>query len=193
MLCLNDKKIFSFLAVGWIFFYFSLGFIQYDRTYATAAELAQSRGHNPERLTLKPSFGNLILWKSIYKYENKFYVDAIRTVQSTMICPGESIEEFNYEKHLPDLKKDTQQAIDIERFRWFAQDYLGFVDDKNLVVDIRYSNIPNQVKPMWGLAINLELEPTKHAAWWTNRTADQNQLNIFKEMLTGSSCNGEKK
>jgi len=46
---------------------------------------------------------------------------------------------------------------------------------------------------MWGLAINLELEPTKHAAWWTNRTADQNQLNIFKEMLTGSSCNGEKK
>ena len=93
------QKIFSLLAVGWIFFYFSLGFIQYDRTYATAAELAQSRGHSPERLTLKPSFGNLILWKSIYKYENKFYVDAIRTVQSTTICPGESIEEFNYEKH----------------------------------------------------------------------------------------------
>ena len=117
-------------------------FIQYERTYSAAAELAQSRGHNPERLTLKPSFGNLILWKSIYQNENKFYVDAIRTVQSTMICPGESIEEFNYEKHLPDLKKDTQQAIDIERFRWFAQDYLGFVDDNNLVVDIRYSNIP---------------------------------------------------
>ena len=70
---------------------------------------------------------------------------------------------------------------------------MGFVDDKNLVVDIRYSNIPNQVKPMWGLAVNLELEPTKHAAWWTHRTADQNQLNFFKEMLTGSSCNGEKK
>ena len=102
-------------------------------------------------------------------------------------------DRFNYEKHLPNLNRDTQQAVDIERFRWFAQDYLGFVDDNNLVVDIRYSNIPNQVKPMWGLAINLELEPTKHAAWWTNRTADQNQLNIFKEMLNGSSCNGEKK
>ena len=109
------------------------------------------------------------------------------------VAGDDVIEEFNYEKHLPDLKKDTQQTIDIERFRWFAQDYLGFVDDNNLVVDIRYSNIPNQVKPMWGLAINLELEPTKHAAWWTNRTADQNQLNIFKEMLTGSSCNGDKK
>jgi len=182
------QKIFSFLAIGWIFFYFSLGFIQYERTYATAADLAQSRGHIPERLTLKPSLGNLILWKSIYQNENKFYVDAIRTAQSTTICPGESIEEFDYEKHLPYLKKDTQQAIDIERFRWFAQDYLGFIDDNNLVVDIRYSNIPNQVKPMWGLAIDLELKPTKHAVWWTNRTADQNQLKIFKEMLGGSKC-----
>ena len=182
------QKIFSLIAVGWIFFYFSLGFIQYERTYSAAEELAQSRGHVPERLTLKPSLGNLILWKSIYQNENKFYVDAIRTAQSTKICPGESIEEFDYEKHLPYLKKDTQQAIDIERFRWFAQDYLGFIDDNNLVVDIRYSNIPNQVKPMWGLAIDLELEPTKHAAWWTNRTADQNQLKIFKEMLGGSKC-----
>ena len=41
---------------------------------------------------------------------------------------------------------------------------------------------------MWGLAIDLELEPTKHAAWWTSRTADQNQLKIFKEMLGGSKC-----
>ena len=43
---------------------------------------------------------------------------------------------------------------------------------------------------MWGLAINLELEPTKHAAWWTNLTVDQNEFNIFEEMLFGIRCNG---
>ena len=46
--------------------------------YQQRIELADSRGHNAERLTLKPSFGNLILWKSIYQHEEKFYVDAIQ-------------------------------------------------------------------------------------------------------------------
>tara|TARA_B100000963_G_scaffold322456_1_gene306531 strand:- start:129 stop:1142 length:1014 start_codon:yes stop_codon:yes gene_type:complete len=182
------KKIFSLIAIGWIAFYLSLGFIQYERTYLVAVELAKSRGHNPEHLTLKPSFGNLILWKSIYLDKRKFYVDAIRTVKSSTICPGESIEEFSFEKHLPNLNRESQQAKDIERFRWFAQDYLGFDDENNIVIDIRYSNIPNQIKPMWGLAVDFNHESTEHAIWWTNRTSNQNQLNTLKDMLVGKSC-----
>ena len=85
------KKIFSFFAIGWITFYLSLGFVQYERALSAAIELAESRGHVAERMTLKPSFGNLILWKSIYQYEEDFYVDAIRTVQSTTWCLGENI------------------------------------------------------------------------------------------------------
>ena len=63
----TKKRIYSFFSIGWIIFYLSLGFVQYERALFTANYLAESRGHNPERLTLKPSFGNLILWKSIYK------------------------------------------------------------------------------------------------------------------------------
>ena len=54
------KKMFSFFAIGWITFYLFLGFIQHERTLSAAIDLAYSRGHIPERLTLKPSFGNLI-------------------------------------------------------------------------------------------------------------------------------------
>ena len=32
--------------------------------------------------------------------------------------PGESIEVFDYDKHIPTLDKNSQQGID-ERFRWF--------------------------------------------------------------------------
>ena len=88
----TKKKVFSFFSIGWIIFYLSLGFVQYERALTAAYDLAESRGHNPERLTLKPSFGNLILWKSIYQHEQTFYVDAIRTVQSSTVCLGESIE-----------------------------------------------------------------------------------------------------
>ena len=184
----TKKKIFSFFAIGWIAFYLSLGFVQYERALSTANELANSRGHNAERLTLKPSFGNLILWKSIYQHNDTFYVDAIRTVQLSTWCVGESIRAFDYEQHLPDLDEDSQQKKDIERFRWFSQDYLGYDEEKNIVTDVRYSMIPNQIDPMWGLVIDDQLDINEHAIWWTSRSLDESQLDLFKDMLKGKKC-----
>ena len=184
----TKKRIYSFFSIGWIIFYLSLGFVQYERALSTANDLAESRGHNPERLTLKPSFGNLILWKSIYQHEQIFYVDAIRTVQSSTICLGESIEVFDYQQHLSGLNKESQQAEDVERFRWFSQDYLGFDEEKNLVTDVRYSMLPNQIEPMWGLVIDEQRDTNAHAIWWTGRELDQGQWDLFIEMLRGNEC-----
>ncbi len=182
------KRLFSFLAIVWMTFYLSLGFVQYDRALSAATELAHSRGHNPERLTLKPSFGNLILWKSIYQHKERFYVDAIRTVKTSTWCSGESVRVFDYQYHLPNLEKDSQQSKDIERFRWFSQDYLGFDSEKNLVTDVRYSMIPNQIAPMWGLVIDEKRGIHEHAIWWTGRGVGQTQLTLFKAMLSGKQC-----
>lgn len=182
------KRLFSFFAIGWATFYLSLGFVQYERALSTAIELANSRGHNAERLTLKPSFGNLILWKSIYQHEEKFYVDAIRTARSSTWCLGENIRMFDYQYHLPSLDKDSQQRMDIERFRWFSQGYLGFDEEENLVTDVRYSMIPNKIAPMWGLVIDDQKDINEHAIWWTSRSLDQSQLDLFKEMLSGKKC-----
>ena len=184
----TKKRKYSFLSVGWIIFYLSLGFIQYERALSTAYELAESRGHDAQRVTLKPSFGNLILWKSIYDHEGSYYVDAIRTVQSSSVCSGESIGIFDYQIHLPTLDKDSQQAIDVERFRWFSQDYLGFDKGKNLVTDVRYSMLPNQIEPMWGLIIDDKRDTNEHAIWWTGRDLNQNEWNLFIEMLSGKDC-----
>ena len=182
------KRLFSYFAIGWVTFYLFLGFVQYDRAFKAANELALLRGHTPERLTLKPSFGNLILWKSIYQHKEKFYVDAIRTLQSSTWCFGESARIFDYQRHLPNLNKDSQQKKDIERFRWFSQDYLGFDAEKNLVTDVRYSMVPNQITPMWGLVIDSGRDINEHAIWWTSRGLDQRQLDVFKQMLSGESC-----
>ena len=184
----TKKKIFSFFSIGWVIFYLSLGFIQYERALLAAVELAQVRGHSPERLTLKPSFGNLILWKSIYQHKETFYVDAIRTAQSSTWCTGESIRVFDYQYHLPDLEKESQQKKDIERFRWFSQDYLGYDKERNIVTDVRYSMIPNQIAPMWGLVIDEQRGVNDHAIWWTSRSLDQSQIDLFKSMLKGRNC-----
>ena len=184
----TKKKIFSFFSIGWIIFYLSLGFIQYERALLAAVELAQVRGHSPERLTLKPSFGNLILWKSIYQHKETFYVDDIRAAQSSTWCTGESIRVFDYQYHLPDLEKESQQKKDIERFRWFSQDYLGYDKERNIVTDVRYSMIPNQIAPMWGLVIDEQRGVNDHAIWWTSRSLDQSQIDLFKNMLKGRNC-----
>jgi len=184
----TKKKIFSFFGIGWIIFYLSLGFVQYERALSAAIELANMRGHNAERLTLKPSFGNLILWKSIYQHKETFYVDAIRTAQSSTWCLGESIRAFDYQYHLPDLDEGSQQKNDIERFRWFSQDYLGYDKEKNILTDVRYSMIPNQISPMWGLIIDVQRGINEHAIWWTSRSLDQSQLDLFKDMLKGKKC-----
>ena len=184
----TKKKIFSFFSIGWIIFYLSLGFIQYERALLAAVELAHVRGHSPERLTLKPSFGNLILWKSIYQHKETFYVDAIRAAQSSTWCTGESIRVFDYQYHLPNLEKESQQKKDIERFRWFSQDYLGYDKERNIVTDVRYSMIPNQIAPMWGLMIDEQRGVNDHAIWWTSRSLDQSQIDLFKSMLKGRNC-----
>ncbi len=184
----TKKKIFSFFGIGWIIFYLSIGFVQYERALSAAIELASKRGHSAERLTLKPSFGNLILWKSIYKYKETFYVDAIRTAQSSTWCLGETIRVFDYKYHLLDLDKESQQKKDIERFRWFSQDYLGYDKEKKIVTDVRYSMIPNQIEPMWGLTIDEQRDVNEHATWWTSRNLDQSQLDLFIDMLKGKRC-----
>ena len=184
----TNRRRFSFIAVGWIVSYLAFGFVQYERALSSGLELAQSRGHSAERMTLKPSFGNLVLWKSIYQHGDRFYVDAIRAGRELTWCPGESIKIFDYQYHLSELEKDSQQMRDIERFRWFSQDYLGFDDDKNLVTDVRYSMIPNQIAPMWGLVIDNLKDTNEHAAWWASRDLDDDTLSLFTEMLVGKNC-----
>ena len=115
-------------------------------------------------------------------------MDAIRTLRTTTWCSGESIEVFDYDKHIPTLDKNSQQGIDIERFRWFSQDYLGYDYQSQLVADIRYSMIPSQIRPMWGLRIIPAKNQSEHAVWIASRNLDDEQLSLFKDMLTGEHC-----
>ena len=102
-----------------------------------------------------------------------------------------NIKIFDYQHHLSDLERSSQQSKDIERFRWFSQDYLGFDDDKKLVTDVRYSMIPNQIAPMWGLTINERRGINEHAVWWASRDLNNDSLTLFKDMLFGDICSAK--
>ena len=179
---------FAFWGIAWAIGYLLLGVVQMERATQAARELAQSRGHTPQRLTVKPSFANLVLWKSIYATPEGYHVDAIRTTGSVSYCPGPAVARYDPAIHLPHLDPNSQQAKDIERFRWFSDDYLGVYQANHQIIDIRYSMVPNQIDPMWGIRIDTSKNPSEHVQWWAERSLNEEKRQLFDNMLFGDLC-----
>jgi len=151
----KKNKLFARVAFIYATIFLSLGFIQKQRAEDALYTIVDQRGHQAERILIKPSFANRHVWKLIYEYKGYYYVDAVKLLWDTKLISGASIQKLNIKRDLAWLPKNSQQAKDIERFRWFSDDYLAInPDDKNIIIDVRYSFIPNQIKIMWGIELS---------------------------------------
>ena len=186
--CIKRRKIFVYFGLVWSLAYLFLGAFQNFRATAISQVIASSRGHVPKNLTVKPSFGNLVLWKSIYEFEGFYYTDAIRIIVDKKICLGERTEKFIPGKHTPKLIPGSQLAKDIERFRKFSNGYLSFKEESSLILDARYSMIPNEFSPLWGITVNLDSNQNKHADWWENNSVTVEKKTKFLALLKGENC-----
>jgi len=168
----NNKK-YSYIALSWVLIYSSLGFIQKDRAIEIGKKLAQSRGHEVIKIEVKPSFANIIVWKTIYTTQTHYYIDAVRAGLNTRVIEGVKIEKFNINKSFPWLDKKSQQAKDIERFRWFSNGYIAMSQNKpNQIIDIRYSMLPNEGHGLWGIELNPDADNKAHIKRIFNRRSD---------------------
>jgi len=131
--------------------YLSLGFIQNSRVTGAIEQLASERGHTVERMKLNPTIGNLIVWRTIYEYDGKYYVSAVSTrpFSAPEIFEGPSVAAINPESIYPILAADSIQREDIRRFDYFAQGYL--FEFEGAIADLRYSAEPHKIQPIWGI------------------------------------------
>ena len=180
------KRILGVVAMAWALCYLATGWIQQERAMAIAERQAQARGHTPERLSVKPSFGNVLLFKSIYANQGIYYVDAVRVGLTTHWCNGSSIARFDKNKSFSQLAVDSQQAQDIERFRWFSDDYLA-QDKFGRIIDMRYSMVPDSIDAMWGITVDVT-NPSDHVGWWASRQLGPEQRARFVDLLLGQGC-----
>jgi len=182
----KDKKI----AVWGLMFcavYLSSGFIQLQRAQTIATELALSRGHLITKHIVKPTLANQVLWRSVYEYNNRFYIDAIRVgyFSDNKIYQGQAIAKFVIENEFPDLNKDSLLYSDIKRFSQFSDGFIAYdVSRPNVVADVRYSMLPDSSKPLWGIIIDIN-KPQFHAQYQFFRENTQAIRNTFYKMLFG--------
>ena len=175
------KKIFPLIAMIWALSYLALGLILNYVATEKGRTIALDRGHVIERITAKPTFANLLLWKIIYESEGIFYTDAIRILPTEKIIEGSSIKKLNVTRDFNSLNINSQQYKDIKRFAWFSDDFLAVhPDNKNIIIDIRYSMLPNEINGLWGIEINPSADDKKHITYITNRSLSGRR---FKDLL----------
>jgi len=180
----RKNPLFGKLALCWIVLYQGLGIYQHLRVEAIGYELAAERGHTPIRLEVKPSFGNLLLWKVIYEIEDGYYTDAVRAAPTVTVFRGSFIPRLVIERDLPWLDPRSQQARDIERFNWFSRGYLSLdPDNPYRIIDMRYSLVPNEATGMWSIWLDPDAGPDDHVEMKQDRDTGGPKREIFFKML----------
>lgn len=181
------RPLFARLALVWALSYMALGLWQRNEATAMGYALAEARGHTPERLEAKPSFGNILVWKIVYETADRFYVDAVRASLAPRAFIGDSVQKLVIDRDMPWLDLESQQARDIERFRWFSNGYIARDPIyANRVIDVRYSMIPNEVAPLWSIELHPEAGREAHAAYRVHRDTGGGRLALMWAMVTGN-------
>jgi inner membrane protein len=172
------------LALAWIIIYSLIGVVQRERAESIGLTLAQSRGHNPIELEAKPSFANLLVWKIVYTTDQKYYVDAVKVGFSHKVYEGAYVKKLDIQEAFPWLDSNSQQAKDIERFRWFSNGYIALSPtNPKRIIDIRYSMIPNEIKGLWGIELDPSKTMNEHTEYIVNRTRDKTTVNKLWQMI----------
>lgn len=172
----------------WVVGYLLLGTAMHDRAVRAGEQLAIERGHRDVSVDAKPSFGNLILWKTVYRFGDRYYVDAVRILGATIRYPGDSIAALDVSLDFPWLDPSSRQAGDIARFAWFSDGYLArHPGDPLRVIDLRYSLLPHQIRPLWGIALDPRAGPDEHVVYWVDRSSGEEDRRQLWQMLLGQA------
>ena len=163
---------------------------QQQQARALAVELAADRGHEPRSLLLRPSFANTLLWRSTYRHQGRWYIDAVRpgVLAAPVVYRGTSVPVFDRGRDLPDIPVESRMDRDIRRLERLAGGYLVWVSiertNTGRLGDIRFSSVPTAALPMWGLEFD-PAHPDVTPEWFVDRKLTPSMRQRFLDQLMG--------
>ncbi|MCP5156239.1 MAG: metal-dependent hydrolase [Ectothiorhodospiraceae bacterium] len=165
--------------------YLGLGVVQNHRATALAQALATERGHRPERMLVKPTIGNLVLWRALYVVDGRIHADAVRVLWpgGGRAYAGDSADMLGSDGAPAWAVPGSRAAHDLERFAKFSRGWL-IRDPRNpdRVGDARYAMLPTSLEPLWMIAPRGPGEPV---AFVTDRAFTHETRERLVTMLLG--------
>jgi len=172
------------IAIAFGCVYLGFGAVQLQRAEQAALALIESRGHSVERLTVRPSFGNLLVWRLVYQEQGRFIVAAVNIdlfQRPRWYSGGEQLVV-----QLADfatVSADSVLGQDLQRFAYFSNNYLvQHPAQPGVLGDIRYAMLPDSDKPLWGIRFDPN-RPEQHAEFVTFRATEDHVWRQLWRML----------
>jgi inner membrane protein len=167
--------------------YLALGITQHHRALQILTTYATDKSLQAERLMVKPTFANLVLWRGIVHTRDSIHVAAIRPRLLSgehRVYPGEQATRITL-ANFDTLPATSRLYSDIARFEFFSDNLLSFsTQDAGLLGDARYAMRPDSLRPMWSIRFDLS-KPEDPAALITDRAMSATDRARFIEMLLG--------
>jgi inner membrane protein len=166
-----------------------LGVVQQGRAHALGAELAAARGHSPERMSARPSFGNLLVWRLVYVRDGQVHADALRLGPlGTQVYPGASARLLDIQADFPWAPVGSVARRDLERFAFFSTGLLiEHPQRPGFIGDARYAMSPDSLRPLWGIEFAAN-EAGVQASWVTDRSMSEAERARFFALLRGDQA-----
>ncbi len=167
--------------------YLITGFVQHGRAEAAAWRLAEQRQLQPTRIIVKPTMGNILLWRALTVAEHAVWADAVRTgiLAPVVVYGGEQaalIDPHSWGA----LPAGSRSYQDLQRFYGFADQLLvTHPDEPNLLGDARYAMLPTSTVPLWGIVLD-PAEPETAVQFVTRREFSPAMRQQFMNMLRGA-------
>lgn len=179
------------VALCYLGLYLGFSLVQRGRAMATLEEVAAVRGHIRERITVKPSFANIIVWRGLYQSEGRYHSVAIRPgFGKTVVVQGESLPVFDVAAAQVKLGVDSRLARDLGRFAHFSDHWVAEIanpgKEARVLADVRYSMLPHKMSPLWGIGV----DPTavdQSAPWLNLRAISGSERSGLWQLVKGES------
>jgi len=166
--------------------YLSVGAVQHQRALWLAGQYAAERSLDAERVLVKPTFGNLVLWRGIVQTRKHIHVAGILpgVFGEHRVYAGERADRFNADDY-GRLSRDSRLRGDLDRFAFFADHLLSrSTADSQLIGDARYAMRPDSLKPIWSVRFDVD-DPGTRVQLVTDREMGAGDRARFLAMLMG--------
>jgi len=184
----KKSRVIARAGLAFVILYLLLGLYQREGAEDVTRALAESRGHEIERMIVHSSIGNIILWRSVYESDGVYYTDTVRRgfLSEPRVYEGGSLPAVEVGSDFQDVDPDSVLYRDILRFEHFSDGYLVVNPQyPDVLGDLRYSLLPNGIIPLWGIVINTERQDRHVTMFDYHRAVTADKWRAFMTMLRG--------